>query len=64
MAPARHSSGGRWMTLLIVLGLAAWGAYLATGAYLFNHNPWRGVVILGCVATFIGGWFWLLRTRR
>jgi len=64
MPRLREPSGRGWLAPLIVLGLAAWGGYLAFGAYRFDHDPRRGAIILGCVAAFVGGWFWLLRTRR
>jgi hypothetical protein len=50
--------------LLIVAGLFAWGIYHAVGAYLYNHNPWRAVVVMTCVCGFLGFWLLLLATRR
>jgi len=50
--------------LLIAVVVAAWGVYHAVGAYLFNHNPWRGVVVLGCVAAYLGFWSLMLSARR
>jgi threonine/homoserine/homoserine lactone efflux protein len=50
----------RGMLLAIVLAVAAWGAYHAVGAYLFNHNPWRAAVVAACVAAFLAFWGLLL----
>ncbi|MEX2114058.1 MAG: hypothetical protein WD845_12780 [Pirellulales bacterium] len=51
---------------LIMGGLVVWSIYVAIGAYLYNYNPWRVVVIMACTALFLG--FWLLalwnRNRR
>lgn len=46
--------------LLITLGVVLWGLFHAFGAYTLNHNPWRAVVVLGCVAIFLGSWWTLL----
>ena len=51
----------RWIYAVIIAGLLAWAIFHAVGAYLFNYNPWRGVVVLACFAIFIGGWMLLLR---
>ncbi len=37
-----------------------WGAYVALGAYLYNYNPWRGVIVMACVGLFLGFWLLLL----
>ena len=54
----------RWIYALIIAGLVGWGLYHAVGAYLFNHNPWRGVVVMACFALFIACWLLLLRTLK
>lgn len=50
----------RW----IVLGIVAWGIFHAVGAWQFNHDPRRGVVVLVCVATFLGFWMTALAFRQ
>ena len=49
-----------------MLALVLWGAYVAVGAYLYNMNPWRGVIVLVSVALFLGLWMLALwsRSRR
>lgn len=48
---------------LIMLALLAWGVFHAVGAYRFNHNPWRGFVVLACSLVFLGFWGLLLAWR-
>ena len=52
----------RWIGLLIV-ALAVWGLYHAVGAYFFNHDIRRGLVVLACMALFVAFWLALLRFR-
>ena len=49
---------------VIAAGVLAWGVYHAVGAYLYNHDPWRGVVVLGCVIAFLGFWGVMLAARK
>jgi lipopolysaccharide export LptBFGC system permease protein LptF len=49
---------------VIVVGLVLWGVLHAIGAYRFNYNPWRGVVVLASFALFLSWWWWLLRNRQ
>jgi hypothetical protein len=46
--------------------LAVWGLYIAIGAYLYNRNPWRPLVVLASVGIFLGVWMLLLwgQSRR
>lgn len=59
----------RWL-LVIMLALAAWGAFHAFGAYYqyrpagVPHNPWRAVVVLACSGGFLAFWGLLLAQRR
>jgi hypothetical protein len=50
----------RWI-MALVLALAAWGLYNAVGAYLFNHDIRRGVVVTVAMAAFLAWWLLLLR---
>jgi len=53
-----------WVILLIVVAVLAWGVFHAVGAYTLNHNPWRAVMVVGCVAAFLGFWGAMLTARR
>jgi CHASE2 domain-containing sensor protein len=50
----------RW----VVLAILAWGVFHAVGAWRLNHNPLRAVVVLGCVAGFLGFWMAMLAARQ
>ncbi len=51
--------------LLIIMGtLVAWALYVAIGAYWYNFDWMRAVVVLGCMAAFLGVWLLLLWARR
>ncbi len=59
--------------LLIVLtvALAAWGIYLAIGAYFggfggenLAHDFRRSLVVLACMGVFLGIWWTLVLTRK
>jgi CHASE2 domain-containing sensor protein len=50
----------RWL----VLAILAWGGFHAIGAWRFNHDPRRGLVVLGCVAAFLGFWMTMLAVRQ
>ncbi len=50
----------RW----VVAGIVLWGVFHAIGAWRFNHNPLRAVVVLVCVAAFLGFWMTMLAVRQ
>jgi hypothetical protein len=45
-------------------GVVAWGCVHAIGAWRLNHDPRRALVVLGCVAAFLGFWLVMLAARR
>ena len=45
-------------------GIVVWGVFHAIGAWRFNHNPLRAVVVLACVAAFVGFWMTMLAVRQ
>ena len=50
----------RWVSLAIL----AWGMFHAVGAWRFNHDPARGVMVLVCVVGFLGFWLAMLAARQ
>ena len=48
---------------MVVTGILAWGVFHAVGAYRFNHDPRRGLVVLACVVAFLAFWGILLWNR-
>ncbi|MFM7185333.1 MAG: hypothetical protein ACKO4Z_11250 [Planctomycetota bacterium] len=47
-----------------MLGIVAWGAFHALGAWRLNHDPRRMLVVFACVAAFLGFWLAMLAARR
>lgn len=54
----------RFAIPLIVASVLVWGLFLGIGAYLYNHNIWRLVMVMGCVTGFLGFWGIMLAARR
>lgn len=54
----------RLIYISIMAAVLVWGGVLAIGAYLYNHNPWRPIVVMGCVLAFLGFWGLMLVSRR
>jgi hypothetical protein len=50
----------RW----IMIGIVIWGIAHAIGAWTLNHDARRPLVVLACVAAFLGFWTVLLAARR
>ena len=44
--------------------LVAWGIFHAVGAWTLNHDARRPLIVLACVAAFLGFWLALLAARR
>jgi predicted Na+-dependent transporter len=54
----------QYAILLIVVGVLGWGVFHAIGAYRFNHDPRRFVVVMACVLGFLAFWGAALASRR
>ncbi len=48
----------------IMLAVLVWGAVLAAGAWTFNHDVRRPIVVMACVLGFLGFWKAMLDARR
>lgn len=48
----------------VAIAVLAWGVVQAIGAWRFNHDPLRAVVVLACVTAFLGFWMAMLAVRR
>lgn len=64
MTERRQKDPTRQWIVWLVAALAAWGLYHAVGAFLFNNDPRRGLVVLACMALFLAFWLSLLRFRK
>jgi hypothetical protein len=51
---------------LVIVAVLAWGVFHAVGAYRFNHDVRRPLVVLACVLGFLAFWGAMLwnRARR
>lgn len=58
--PDSPSMSPRMLIGLIMGGLLLWGVYIGIGAYLYNHDPRRGVIVMISVLMFLGFWLLLL----
>ena len=48
----------------IMAALVAWGLFHAAGAWMLNHDARRPLIVIACVAAFLGFWMTLLASRR
>ena len=48
----------------IMAGIVIWGLFHAVGAWTLNHDARRPLVVLACVAAFLGFWLAMLASRR
>lgn len=70
-SPSNSSRAQLTLLIVITLALAAWGVYLAIGAYFggfggenLAHDFRRSIVVLACMGLFLGGWWILVLTRK
>jgi uncharacterized protein (DUF2062 family) len=64
MPEARPPLPPRTILAMIFGGLLLWGVYVAAGVLWYGLNPLGAVVVLVCVAMFLGFWLLLLRTQK
>ena len=58
--PRSNPPGSKILIRWIFGGLTVWGIAQAIGAYSFNHDPRRPLIVLACVGAFLGFWISLL----
>lgn len=64
-ADAAGMPAGRGRIIVwVALAILAWGLFHAVGAWRFNHNPLRAVVVLVCVGAFLGFWMAMIAVRQ
>jgi hypothetical protein len=63
MTQPAKTEPSRRLIILLAVALAGWGLYHAVGAWLFNHDVRRGLVVFACMAAFLCWWLLLLRFR-
>ena len=62
--PRSNPPGSKILIRWIFGGLTVWGIAQAIGAYSFNHDPRRPLIVLACVGAFLGFWVSLLVVFR
>jgi hypothetical protein len=70
-APPQAPTSDRKVLLALTAALAAWGLYLALGAFFggfgkenLPQSVLRSGVVLVCVGGFLGIWWFLMLTRK
>jgi len=48
----------------IMIAVAVWGLFHAFGAWTFNHDARRPIIVIACVLAFLGFWQTMLVVRR
>jgi type VI protein secretion system component VasK len=48
----------------IMVAIVVWGLFHAAGAWMLNHDARRPLIVLACVAAFLGFWLTMLAVRR
>jgi hypothetical protein len=62
--PSTPPPGAEKIIRWIMIGIVIWGIAHAIGAWTLNHDARRPLVVLACVAAFLGFWTALLAARR
>ncbi len=60
VTPRSSPPGSKILIRWICAGLTVWGIAQAIGAYTFNYDPRRPLIVLGCMGAFLGFWLVLL----
>jgi ABC-type transport system involved in Fe-S cluster assembly fused permease/ATPase subunit len=65
--PASPTPPGAERIIAWIMGaIVVWGLFHAAGAWMLNHDARRPLIVLACVAAFLGFWMAVLsaRTKR
>ena len=62
--PPSPPPGAERLLRWIMAGIVVWGVFHAIGAWTLNHDARRPLVVLACVAAFLGFWLAMLATLR
>ena len=64
MPDQRPPISQRSLLAIIMGGLILWSLYVAIGAYWYNFDLLRSIIVFGAMAVFVGFWLLLLWTQR
>ncbi len=62
--PPSPPPGAERLIRWIMVGIVVWGVFHAIGAWTLNYDARRPLVVLACVAAFLGFWLAMLSTLR
>jgi hypothetical protein len=48
----------------LMAALVIWALFHAVGAWTLNHDPRRPLIVIACMAAFLGFWLTMLSVRR
>lgn len=66
MATSQTSSppGAERLLAWLMAALVVWALFHAVGAWTLNHDPRRPLIVIACMAAFLGFWLAMLSARR
>ena len=56
--------GAERLLAWLMAALVVWGLFHAVGAWTLNHDPRRPLIVIACMAAFLGFWLAMLAVRR
>jgi hypothetical protein len=64
MSTSPSPPGAERILAWIMAALVAWGLFHAAGAWMLNHDARRPLIVIACMAAFLGFWLALLASRK
>jgi type VI protein secretion system component VasK len=64
MSTPKSPPGAERILTGIMVALVVWGLFHAAGAWMLNHDARRPLIVIACVAAFLGFWLALLASRK
>jgi hypothetical protein len=64
MSTSTSPPGAERILTWIMVALVAWGLFHAVGAWMLNHDARRPLIVIACMAAFLGFWLALLASRK
>lgn len=63
-APRQGKDRSQLLIAIISMALFVWGSIHAVGAYRYNYDLRKPLIVYACVGFFIGFWWLMLAVRR
>ena len=64
MSTPTSPPGAERIITWIMVALVVWGLFHAAGAWMLNHDARRPLIVIACMAAFLGFWLALLASRK